>query len=263
MTDKEEDYELCMRAENVNLPKEGYFGISAATGGLADDHDVVKFLTHSLTPPLSAEEQKKKMITEEERKKYEEQYGEYQQKLETQREEFQKEHPDQKPAEEKYESLYDRHVRMIYEGQTSVHQIIRDLHSKTGQLTQEVNNLHSAVNVKSTSGGDGGGVSKQEINTFISIQNQIKGIVESLQNKPSGGVTDPRKIEQIEQNLRTVLENVGHLLSMNKDTGRKNCPPINCVTTGYFVFFIFAQIMMMVGYTLYKKHLEQANKKFY
>jgi len=35
MSDKPEDYELCMRAENVQLPKEGFFGITAATGGLA------------------------------------------------------------------------------------------------------------------------------------------------------------------------------------------------------------------------------------
>lgn len=35
MTQKKDDFELCMRAENVQLPKEGYFGVSAATGGLA------------------------------------------------------------------------------------------------------------------------------------------------------------------------------------------------------------------------------------
>ena len=34
----------------------GYFGMSAATGGLSDDHDVLKFLTHSITDPESAEE---------------------------------------------------------------------------------------------------------------------------------------------------------------------------------------------------------------
>jgi len=28
-------YELCIRAENVFLPKAGFFGVSAATGGLA------------------------------------------------------------------------------------------------------------------------------------------------------------------------------------------------------------------------------------
>lgn len=35
MSEKGDDYELCMRAENVNLPKQGYFGVTAATGGLA------------------------------------------------------------------------------------------------------------------------------------------------------------------------------------------------------------------------------------
>lgn len=43
-------FELCVRAENVFLPRSGYFGLSAATGGLADDHDIIKFLTYSLNP---------------------------------------------------------------------------------------------------------------------------------------------------------------------------------------------------------------------
>ena len=40
-------YEICARIENVELPKQGHFGVSAATGGLADDHDVLAFITHS------------------------------------------------------------------------------------------------------------------------------------------------------------------------------------------------------------------------
>ena len=31
--------------------EKGYFGLSAATGGLSDDHDVLKFLTHSISDP--------------------------------------------------------------------------------------------------------------------------------------------------------------------------------------------------------------------
>lgn len=41
-------YEICSRSENVDLPSTGYYGVSAATGGLADDHDVLSFITHSL-----------------------------------------------------------------------------------------------------------------------------------------------------------------------------------------------------------------------
>jgi hypothetical protein len=35
MTNNEQDFEMCLRAENVILPKYGHFGLSAATGGLA------------------------------------------------------------------------------------------------------------------------------------------------------------------------------------------------------------------------------------
>jgi mannose-binding lectin 1 len=44
-----QNYEICDRIENVILPKFGHFGVSAETGGLADDHDVLSFLTHSLS----------------------------------------------------------------------------------------------------------------------------------------------------------------------------------------------------------------------
>lgn len=50
MTNDEQNYEMCFRIENIQLPKNGYFGVSAATGGLADDHDVLHFLTNSLYP---------------------------------------------------------------------------------------------------------------------------------------------------------------------------------------------------------------------
>ena len=44
-----EDYEVCAKISDIDLPANGYFGVSAATGGLADDHDVLKFLTFSLS----------------------------------------------------------------------------------------------------------------------------------------------------------------------------------------------------------------------
>ena len=46
-------------------------------------------------------QQKKKLISDEQRKKYEQQYGEYTHKLEEQKSEYQKEHPDKKPPAEK------------------------------------------------------------------------------------------------------------------------------------------------------------------
>lgn len=53
----EDNYELCVRVENdprlSYIPKEMFFGLSAATGGLSDDHDVDQLLTYSV---LTSEE---------------------------------------------------------------------------------------------------------------------------------------------------------------------------------------------------------------
>lgn len=52
MSIADDDYELCTRVENDEklrfIPKEMYFGVSGATGGLSDDHDVGSFLTSSV-----------------------------------------------------------------------------------------------------------------------------------------------------------------------------------------------------------------------
>ena len=48
ITTRASDFEECFRVENVKLSPGGYFGVSAATGALADDHDIFKFLTYSL-----------------------------------------------------------------------------------------------------------------------------------------------------------------------------------------------------------------------
>lgn len=50
----EDEYELCAKLENIPelkwIPSTGYFGVTAATGGLSDDHDVMSFITHTLVP---------------------------------------------------------------------------------------------------------------------------------------------------------------------------------------------------------------------
>lgn len=93
MTNNNDDYEMCLRADGVILPKNGYFGLSAATGGLADDHDVFHFLTTSLHPPGQLPDVKK--LAEEDSEKLSKEYQDYQRKLDQQREEYRKEHPDE------------------------------------------------------------------------------------------------------------------------------------------------------------------------
>lgn len=91
MTNNNDDYEMCLRADGVQLPRNGYFGISAATGGLADDHDVFHFLTTSLHAAGQVQEPPKP----ENQEKLTQEYKEYQDKLEKQKQEYKKEHPDE------------------------------------------------------------------------------------------------------------------------------------------------------------------------
>ena len=88
----ENAFEFCTRVENAQLPKVVFMGASAATGALADDHDVLEFLTYSyiprqVTPPNQA-------ATDEQSKKYKEEYEKYEQELKQQQQNYQKEHPD-------------------------------------------------------------------------------------------------------------------------------------------------------------------------
>jgi hypothetical protein len=43
MSNNEQDYEMCFRVENVVLPKYGYFGVTAATGGLAGNNQHILY----------------------------------------------------------------------------------------------------------------------------------------------------------------------------------------------------------------------------
>ena len=91
MSNNEKEFEMCMRVEGVVLPKSGFFGISAATGGLADDHDVLKFNVFSLRSPDQA-------VTETqdpEAKKFEEEFEQYQQKLKQQKDQWAKDNPEE------------------------------------------------------------------------------------------------------------------------------------------------------------------------
>jgi len=76
------NYEICARVENIELPKNGHFGVTAATGGLADDHDVLTFITHSILDQAQDPNQ----VPTEEQKKYDQEYEEFMKQLEIEKE---------------------------------------------------------------------------------------------------------------------------------------------------------------------------------
>lgn len=134
MTNNDQDYEMCFRAENVVLPKNGHFGLSAATGGLADDHDVFHFLTTSLHIPGQVTED---VPTDQDQAKLTQEFQDYQKKLEQQKEDYRKEHPDEQPKEDLenwFEDYNARELRQIWEAQTATHDQLRTLGNKLDEV---------------------------------------------------------------------------------------------------------------------------------
>jgi mannose-binding lectin 1 len=125
--------EICARVENLDLPRNGHFGVSAATGGLADDHDVMEFLTYSLVDNNSPNN-----IPNPEQKKYDDEYQQFLRQLEQEKEKYNQAHPEehQQEIDEKrnFESESDRQFRTILDVQNSIHHSIRLLDSKFAEV---------------------------------------------------------------------------------------------------------------------------------
>ncbi|TRY68820.1 hypothetical protein TCAL_12897 [Tigriopus californicus] len=135
MSNNDRDYEVCLRVENVILPKYGYFGVSAATGGLADDHDVLKFSTSSLrTPGVGTVPD----VQDAESQKFEAEFEQYQKKLQGQKDQWAKEHPDQVMKNEdgwdNWFSDQDKELQQIFQGQSEMKNVLSDLHRKMDEI---------------------------------------------------------------------------------------------------------------------------------
>ena len=180
-TNNDNDYELCLRHENVYLSQNGYFGLSAATGGLADDHDVLRFLTYSLLPQ-SQVQTGTNGLSEADKQRFTQEYEQYKVKLEKQREDYLKAHPDEArrielESEKAAESEYDfsvRELQQIFQGQSEVFDNVKAMNHKLDEIIgrQEralslISSIQSGTAPLANIGGGGNTISIYKM-TYIS-----------------------------------------------------------------------------------------------
>ncbi|KAG8193289.1 hypothetical protein JTE90_003776 [Oedothorax gibbosus] len=300
-TNNDEDFELCLRTENLYLPQNGYFGLSAATGGLADDHDALKFLTYSLYPPGT---QPASNIGDAEKEKFSKEYEEYKDKLEKQKEEYRKDHPDEAKRkdmefnpDEVYETSQQRELQQIFQGQSSIFDILRGLHRKVDEVIGRQERALSMLTAVQTGGGIpqgqgvpppqvGGGLGRHEIEALLGGQREIvqsardiKSFVtdihqrtgtiiakQSEAGKPVGsglGSEVNAVYHEIKESLNAVQRDLAALASKSQ---ANPCPvqqPVSCLTTSYFLIFMGLQIVVIIGYITYQSNKESQAKKFY
>uniref|UniRef100_A0A3B3BLP0 Lectin, mannose-binding, 1 n=1 Tax=Oryzias melastigma TaxID=30732 RepID=A0A3B3BLP0_ORYME len=281
-TPDKEDYEFCTKVDNMIIPKEGFFGISAATGGLADDHDVLSFLLFRLTEPGQQPPSVDAEIPKEEKDKYQEEFENFQQELDKKKEEFQKEHPDVQgePIEDLYESVNDREIRQVFEGQNRIHLEIKQLNRQLAMILDEqrrsVSAITDEINKKATTAGSGqvGEKSSHQLSSVIATQQEVlKSLndlrtsllnslnqVGSVQQGNAGGLGTYETIQHfndIKEHLHAVKRDVENLAQRNNPAEKVvKCPEVppmpSCLSTVHFAVFVVIQSVLFFCYVVYK-----------
>ncbi|XP_012221854.1 protein ERGIC-53 [Linepithema humile] len=292
MTNNEQDYDICFRIDNVVLPKNGFFGISAATGGLADDHDILHFLTTSLYSPgqLPVDGHK---VSLEEQAKIQQEYLDYQKKLDEQKEEYRKEHPDQfrkSEFEEYFETENQRELRQIFNGQSQMFDVLRELNRKLDEivgrqertlgLISQVQPGQAGVQVTGQPGQQPvliDTIRRQEVDAVLNNQNiilntarEIKSFVGEVHSKAESILNNQARaptaqvqpmgydyqsfISEMRDGLNTLKKDI-------KNTDSGDCP--SCLTTTMFLLFIGLQMILLFAYSFYRDNKEAQMKKLY
>ncbi|XP_076991443.1 protein ERGIC-53 [Tamandua tetradactyla] len=290
-TPDKNDYEFCAQVENMIIPTQGHFGISAATGGLADDHDVLSFLTFQLTEPGKEPPTPDKEISEKEKEKYQEEFEHFQQELDKKKEEFQKDHPDLQgqPTDEIFESVGDRELRQIFEGQNRIHLEIKQLNRQLDMILDEQRRYVSSLTEELSKRGAGipgqhGQITQQEVDTVVKTQHEILRQVNEMKNSMSetvrvvsgiqhpgsaGGVYETTQhFNDIKEHLHVVKRDIDNLIQRNMPPHEKpKCPELppfpSCLSTIHFIIFVVVQTVLFIGYIMYRTQQEAAAKKFF
>ncbi|KAK9711045.1 Legume-like lectin family [Popillia japonica] len=296
MTNNDKDYEMCFRVENVALPKGGYFGLSAATGGLADDHDVFHFLTTS----LHSDPAQQGTMPGEDSQKLSQEYLEYQQKLEQQKQDYRKEHPDEAKEQnydEWFESDNQRELRQIFQGQSQMFEVLKDLSRKLDEVIGRQERTLSLVSSQPLApgqpipqgqvppqGGYPDTIRRNEVETILNNQNTISSaareirqfvlelktradtIINNQAKQPTAqvqavGYDTQSLISELRDGMNSLKQNYGHVVQ--KLTEKQTCPTTNYVSVSMVLGIAALQLVILLGYSMYRDSKENQAKKFY
>ncbi|TNN85292.1 Protein ERGIC-53 [Liparis tanakae] len=266
-TPDRDDYEFCTKVDNMVLPGDGFFGISAATGGLAEEKD-----------------------------KYQEEFQNFQQELDKKKEEFQKEHPDVQgeQIEDMYESVNDREIRQVFEGQNQIHLEIKQLHRQLAMILDEQRRYVSVISnevIKWEASAKSGQLDAAAQQQLVSIMTNQLEVLKSLNELRSsfheslkqigsaqhqgnaagiGAYETAQHFNDIKEHLHMVKRDVEHLVQRNSQNPAEKAvkcpePPAMpaCLSTVHFVIFIIVQSVLFFCYIMYKSQQEAAAKKFF
>lgn len=251
----------------------------------------MSFLTFQLTEPGKEAPTPDAEIPEKDKEKYQEEFEHFQQELDKKKEEFQKDHPDMQgqPADDLFETVSDRELRQVFEGQNRIHLEIKQLNRQLDMILDEQRRYVTAVTEEITKRGAGipsqqGQVSQQELDAIVKTQEEVLRQVNEMKNSmvdslrlvsgiqhpgSAGGVYETTQhFNDIKEHLHVVKRDIEHLVQRNMPSNEKpKCPELppfpSCLSTTHFFMFVAVQTVLFIGYIMYRSQQEAAAKKFF
>ncbi|XP_043933124.1 protein ERGIC-53-like [Protopterus annectens] len=286
LADTEYAYESCAVVNDMILPKVGYFGVSAATGSLADDHDVLSFLTFSLREPGA--ESDKKQISDSERDAFQKEYEQFQKELEKRKEDYQKDHPTvSTPKEDEfYETDRQRELEMVSKGQDQIQQELNHLTERLKMMWGEQKRHSDILNRSNkeesqTTVKEGPTMAKSNLDNVLKIQKHLVQTLEEMRSSvseiaskaklihqsSSGSSNAESKVTEIKEHVSIVKREMNNLLKNTVSGPNTRCPGIpsspSCISTGHFLVFVILQTVFAMYYLIYRSKKESESKKFF
>ncbi|XP_069758705.1 protein ERGIC-53-like [Narcine bancroftii] len=282
-----ENYELCTQVIEMDLPLGGYFGVSSATGAVADDHDVLSFITFSLTDPEKTEASTR-VHEEQQEDKYQEEYERFEKNLEKRKEEYQKQHPEMRgPDEDAFETESQRELQMVVSGQSLIEGELTRLREKLEEALEEHQQHLKTFSRQSRdrpTGGSGRESGQQDAidESLMTVLNgqkkaaqQVQEIGTSIDNVLSkvklsqeslhGMFTDQNHFGEIKEHIHIAKKDIDRL--MNTKVQPVSCPkapPVpSCLSLWHFSAFIVLQSAFFLYYLIHRNRREVNSKKFY
>ena len=285
---QEPQFDICLTHKGIDVPGEKFLGVSAATGGLADDHDILSYLTHSLFPVESLKDHQK--VSEDEKERLSEEFKKFSDTMEERKKTFRDKNPEKfKNVDEEIEDIQERQLKMVFDGQQRLNRLLMEIKSK--------------VDGWSSMGGATGGSAKPDefrkiqyeissiaktVNHISFVASEQKSIVAEIQSRViqlsnkniggggQGGLADSTGLAGDTKSMKLDLSAIKQEVSSIKQSVNRiptKCPAVpavqsdsdnsSCVSNSLFIFFSLLQIGIVAIFFYMQRQREQAAKKFF
>ncbi|GCB60501.1 protein ERGIC-53-like [Scyliorhinus torazame] len=285
VTDFDENYEFCAEVRDMNLPSSGYFGVSAATGGVADDHDVLSFLAFSLTQPGVMDPSNQMLNREHE--EYQKEYERFEKDLEKRKDEFLKEHPELRTPEDVFETEDQRELQMVVGGQSVIHQVLKVLRERLDEAFEEQKQYSERLStmgkdLRTTTARDALEQNADGSQSLMLVLNGQKEMIQQVQEIRTSIADILSKVKQSQHPLNTVAAEKSHISEIKehvhiirKDVDNLSiikvqqvtCPKIppipSCTSVWHFLAFLVLQSVFFLSYLIHRSKREASYKKFF